>query len=248
MEVASKKEAFPISLLEQSSFFKNPTISMVNSIKKNRVGIIAEHKRKSPSKSVINDKILLPEVVKGYENGGASAISVLTDTAFFGGSLHDLLLARKNVSLPILRKEFIVDSYQIVEAKAYGADAILLIAASLSQKEISTLSKLAKELQLEVLVEIHCEEELEKALHPSVDMIGVNNRNLKTFEVSIENSIRLSEKIPSQFLKISESGINSSENIKQLLNHGFEAFLIGEHFMKTDHPGEALHTFLCELS
>ncbi|MEZ4777766.1 MAG: indole-3-glycerol phosphate synthase TrpC [Flavobacteriaceae bacterium] len=248
MEVASKKEAFPISLLEQSSFFKNPTISMVNSIKKNRVGIIAEHKRKSPSKSVINDKILLPEVVKGYENAGASAISVLTDTAFFGGSLDDLLLARKNVSLPILRKEFIVDSYQIVEAKAYGADAILLIAASLSQKEISTLSKLAKELQLEVLVEIHSEEELEKALHLSVDMIGVNNRNLKTFEVSIENSIRLSEKIPSQFLKISESGINSSENIKQLLNHGFEAFLIGEHFMKTDHPGEALHTFLCELS
>ena len=220
---------------------------MVSSLQKVPIGIIAEHKRKSPSKSIINDKTALPEVVKGYEIAGASAISVLTDTFFFGGSLDDLLLARKTVSLPILRKEFIVDPYQIFEAKAYGADAILLIAASLSKQEISAFSILAKELHLEVLVEIHGEEELEKALHPSVDMIGVNNRNLKTFEVSIENSIQLSEKIPPAFLKISESGINSPQNVKQLLAYGFEAFLIGTHFMKSAHPGNALQSFISEI-
>jgi indole-3-glycerol phosphate synthase len=248
LEVVSKKEVFPISLLEQSFYFQKETISLSKAIKNSVSGIIAEHKRKSPSKSVINDKILLPEVVKGYEMGGAAAISVLTDTKFFGGSLDDILLARKTVSLPILRKEFIVDPYQIFEAKAYGADAILLIAASLSNQEIKEFSALAKQLQLDVLVEIHNEQELEKSLHKTVDIIGVNNRNLKTFDVSIENSIRLSEKISSEFLKISESGINDIENVKELKKHGFEGFLIGEHFMKTENPGKALQNFIAQLS
>lgn len=247
LEVASKKAAFPISLLEQSTYFKKETISLVTSLKNASTGIIAEHKRKSPSKSVINDQILLPEVVKGYELAGAAGISVLTDTKFFGGSLDDLLLARKTVSSPILRKEFIIDPYQMFEAKAFGADAILLIAASLSKKEISGFSQLAKQLQLEVLVEIHNEEELEKSLQTTVDLIGVNNRNLKTFEVSIENSIQLAEKIPSEFVKISESGINHIENIKKLKKYGFEGFLIGEHFMKTDNPGKALKDFTAQL-
>ena len=179
---------------------------------------------------------------------GASGISILTDTQFFGGSLDDLLLARKTVSLPILRKEFIVEEYQIYEAKASGADAILLIAASLSKQEIRDFSILAKQLQLDVLVEIHNEAELEKSVHATVDIIGVNNRNLKTFEVSIENSIRLSEKIPSEFVKISESGINSVENVKELKKYGFEGFLIGEHFMKTENPGNALKDFISKLS
>lgn len=248
LEVVTKKEAFPISILEQSSYFHKETVSLAKAIKNSASGIIAEHKRKSPSKSVINDKILLPDVVQGYENAGAAGISVLTDTKFFGGSLDDLLLARKTVSLPILRKEFIVDKYQIFEAKAYGADAILLIAASLSNQEIKTFSALAKQLQLDVLVEIHNEAELDKSVHSTVDIIGVNNRNLKTFEVSIENSIRLSEKIPSDFVKISESGINDVGNVKELKKHGFEGFLIGEHFMKTENPGNALLNFISELS
>ena len=245
LEVASKKGVFPISLLEQSFYFQKEKISLAKAIKNSSTGIIAEHKRKSPSKSVINDKILLPEVVKGYELAGASGISILTDTQFFGGSLDDLLLARKTVSLPILRKEFIVEEY---EAKASGADAILLIAASLSKQEIRDFSILAKQLQLDVLVEIHNEAELEKSVHATVDIIGVNNRNLKTFEVSIENSIRLSEKIPSEFVKISESGINSVENVKELKKYGFEGFLIGEHFMKTENPGNALKDFISKLS
>lgn len=248
LEVVTKKKAFPISILEQSSYFHKETVSLAKAIKNSGSGIIAEHKRKSPSKSVINDKILLPDVVQGYENAGAAGISVLTDTKFFGGSLDDLLLARKTVSLPILRKEFIVDEYQIFEAKAYGADAILLIAASLSNQEIKAFSTLAKQLQLDVLVEIHNEAELDKSVHSTVDIIGVNNRNLKTFEVSIENSIRLSEKIPSDFVKISESGINDVGKVKELKKHGFEGFLIGEHFMKTENPGNALLNFISELS
>ena len=247
-EVASKKEAFPISMLEQATHFNRPIISLVKSLKNYPIGIIAEHKRKSPSKSVINDKIPLNEIVKGYETGGASAISVLTDSHFFGGSLDDLLLARQTTLLPILRKEFIIDPYQVYEAKAYGADAILLIAACLSKQEIADFSAIANALELEVLVEIHNEEELDKALHNTVNSIGVNNRNLKTFEVSIDNSIKLSEKIPSEFLKISESGIHSPNQLKQLVTHGFEGFLIGEHFMKTDNPGKALHNFLLKLS
>lgn len=244
IEVASKKEVLPISLLKQFTYFQKENISLAKAIKNSSLGIIAEHKRKSPSKSVINDKILLPEIVKGYELAAASGISVLTDTPFFGGSLDDLVLARKTVSLPILRKEFIVDEYQIFEAKAYGADAILLIAASLSKQEIRDFSILAKQLQLDVLVEIHNEEELEKSVHPTVDIMGVNNRNLKTFEVAIENSIRLSEKIPSEFIKISESGINSVDNVRELKKYGFKGFLIGEHFMKTENPGKALKEFI----
>ena len=246
-EVASKKQAFPVSLLKQSIYFKRPSVSMVSALKKAPVGIIAEHKRKSPSKSIINDTHLVPEVVEGYELCGASGISVLTDTKFFGGSMDDLLLARQTTSIPLLRKEFIVDPYQIYEAKAFGADVILLIAASLSKKEVSEFSKLAKAIDLEVLVEIHNEEELEKAIHPAVDMIGVNNRNLKTFEVSIDNSLQLSEKIPSQFLKISESGIHSSQVVKKLISNGFDGFLMGEHFMKTDNPGVALKNFISEI-
>lgn len=248
LEVASNKKAFPISLLEKSPFYESESASLVKSIKSHKIGIIAEHKRKSPSKSVINDSILLPQVIKGYETAGATAISVLTDTKFFGGSLQDLLLARAHTSIPILRKEFIIDSYQIVEAKANGADAILLIAASLSKEEIKAFSSLAKQLNLEVLVEIHNEDELDKSLHPTVDIIGVNNRNLKTFEVSIENSIQLSEKIPSDFVKISESGISGPKSVRKLINHDFEGFLIGEHFMKTENPGMALKTFISQLS
>jgi indole-3-glycerol phosphate synthase len=174
-------------------------------------------------------------------------MSVLTDTNYFGGSLDDLLLARAVASFPLLRKEFIIDPYQIIEAKAYGADAILLIAASLSSEELKDFSALAKSLNLDVLLEVHNLEELEKSMLPTVDLLGVNNRNLKTFEVSIEISKSLSGLIPKEFVKVSESGISATETIKELKEYGFDGFLIGETFMKTENPGLSAKLFIEEL-
>jgi len=247
-EVAIRKKAFPISVLEQSLLFDRDVNSMASALRSSKNGIIAEHKRRSPSKSVINDKVLLSEVVMGYENAAVAAISVLTDTKFFGGSLDDLLLARQCVSTPLLRKEFIVDAYQIFEAKAYGADAILLIAACLSEQQLIDYSALAKQLQLDVLLEVHNSEELKKSLHDTVDMLGVNNRNLKTFEVSIDISKELSASIPDQFVKVSESGISNVATINALKSFGFEGFLIGEQFMKDERPGESALHFIQQLS
>jgi len=246
-EVAAKKEAIPTRLLEKFPLFAKETKSLAEALRISTTGIIAEHKRRSPSKSVINEHVLLREVVSGYENAGAKGISVLTDSTFFGGSLDDLLVAEKTVSIPILRKEFIIDPYQIYEAKAYGADAILLIAACLSAEELKQFSFLAKSLKLDVLLEVHNSEELKKSLLPNVDMIGVNNRNLKNFDVSIEISKKLSEEIPSDFVKISESGISDVETIKDLRTYGFEGFLVGENFMKTEKPGETAKQFIERL-
>jgi indole-3-glycerol phosphate synthase len=210
-------------------------------------GIIAEHKRRSPSKAEINSSFSVEEVAKGYESAGVCGISVLTDAKYFGGSLDDLLLARAAVNVPLLRKEFVIDEYQILEAKAHGADAILLIAAVLSRKEIQNLSEFAQSLGLEVLLEVHNSAELEKAIMPSLDMIGVNNRNLKTFEVSLTTSKELASQIPNDFVKISESGISTAAAIKELQHYGFQGFLIGENFMKTDNPGAAAKQFLSNL-
>jgi len=247
-EVSARKKAFPITLLEQSPWYSRTCYSITDRLKNSKSGIIAEHKRRSPSKRVINDKTLLPTVVKGYEEAGVSAISVLTDTKFFGGSLDDLVLARTCVNIPLLRKEFIVDPYQIHEAKAYGADAILLIAACLTEIELKQYSALAKELGMDVLLEVHNSEELQKSLHPTVDLLGVNNRNLKTFEVSLETSKELSAQIPNDFIKVSESGISHVQAIKELKPYGFKGFLIGENFMKTDNPGESAKEFIAKLS
>ena len=246
-EVASKKAIFPISSLEKSSFFSRSKISLINNLKNGSSGIIAEHKRRSPSKSVINDTLNVVDVAKGYESAGVSGMSVLTDEAYFGGTLKDLLTARTSCSLPLLRKEFIIDEYQILEAKASGADLILLIAAILTKKEIKTFSEIAKSLSLEVLLEIHNEEELHKSIMPSLDMIGVNNRNLKTFEVSIDTSKKLSHLIPNDFVKISESGISNPETIKDLKQYGYQGFLIGETFMKTNDPGKSATEFIKKL-
>lgn len=174
-------------------------------------------------------------------------MSVLTDGKYFGGSLDDLLLARASVDIPLLRKEFVIDEYQILEAKAYGADVILLIAAILSKEEIKQLSEFAKSLNLDVLLEVHNLEELQKSIMPSLDMLGVNNRNLKTFEVSLETSKSLSEKIPEEFVKVSESGISNTSAINELKKYGYQGFLIGENFMKTDNPGENAKIFIEEL-
>lgn len=245
-EVALKKQLIPSRQLEQSVLFERETQSLAKALREGS-GIIAEHKRRSPSKSVINHSLSVQDVALGYEMAGASGMSVLTDGKYFGGSLDDLLLARAATKFPLLRKEFIVDEYQILEAKAHGADAILLIAASLTKKEIEVFSAFAKALHLEVLCESHNKEELLKSIVPSVDMLGINNRNLKTFEVSIQISKDLVTLIPNDFVKVSESGISSVEAIKELQPYGFEGFLIGENFMKTDDPGESAKTFIEQL-
>ncbi len=246
-EVILKKSIIPISQLEASVFFEKNTISLSQNLQHSNSGIIAEHKRRSPSKAEINYNFTVEEVVKGYEDAGACGISVLTDGKYFGGSLDDLLLARATVKLPLLRKEFIVDEYQILEAKAHGADLILLIAAVLTREEIKYLSAFAKNLGLEVLLEVHNLEELEKSIMPTLDMIGVNNRNLKTFEVSLDFSKELANKIPNDFVKVSESGISSIEAIHELKPYGYKGFLIGENFMKTENAGEAAKEFISKL-
>lgn len=246
-EVALKKIVISINQLENSGLFNSKTNSLSKSILNSPFGIIAEHKRKSPSKAIINDRLSVEEVVKSYENAGASGLSILTDSLYFGGSLEDLVLASAAVTTPLLRKEFIIDEYQILEAKANGADAILLIAAVLTREEIKSLSEFAQSIALEVLLEVHNEEELEKSIMPSLDMIGVNNRNLKTFDVELQTSIDLITKIPDEFVAISESGLTSTETIQQLRSHGFKGFLIGENFMKTDNPGESLAAFITTL-
>ena len=246
-EVALKKSLIPMEQLEASVLFNSRTKSLSKMLQNSASGIIAEHKRRSPSKQTINNSFSVEEVVLGYQNAGVCGISVLTDGKYFGGSLDDLLLAKASVAVPLLRKEFIIDEYQILEAKAFGADAILLIAAVLDQKQIKKLSEFAQSLALEVLLEVHNLEELEKSIMPSIDMIGVNNRNLKTFEVSLENSINLASHIPDEFVKVSESGINDVSSIKTLQGFGYNGFLIGEHLMKTENAGESCKSFISEL-
>jgi len=245
-EVDAKQSLFPIEFLQKSPLFLRKPASLSKRIKSGS-GIISEFKRRSPSKQVINHTSSVIDVVMGYEKAGVSGISVLGDTKYFGGGLDDLIQTRNAVDIPILRKEFIIDPYQLYEAKAYGADAILLIAAILSKREINDFSKLAHQLNLEVLLEIHNEEELKKSDLSFVDMVGVNNRNLKTFEVSLDTSKTLSKLIPENKIKISESGISTVEAIKELKQYGFQGFLIGENFMKTDNPGNAAIKFLRKL-
>lgn len=247
-EVALKKSIIPVSQLEQSALFGQSKRSVVENMNASKYGIIAEHKRRSPSKSVINQSFTVEEVTQGYEKAGVAGISVLTDGKYFGGSLDDLLLARASVNTPLLRKEFVIDEYQLLEAKANGADFILLIAAILTRDEIKHLSEFAHSIDLEVLLEVHDEEELQKSIMPSLDLIGVNNRNLKTFDVSLETSKSLAEKIPNEFIKVSESGISSVAAIKELEPYGYKGFLIGENFMKTDNAGLSCQEFISELN
>ncbi len=248
IEVKLRKKIVPISQLEQSELFKRDTFSLVKKLKESNTGIIAEHKRRSPSKSVINQSLNVFDVAKGYENAGVCGMSVLTDSKYFGGSLDDLIIARSACKLPLLRKEFIIDEYQLLEAKSYGADIILLIAAILNKEEIKQFSEFAKSIGLEVLLEVHNKEELQRSMMPSIDMLGVNNRNLKTFEVSLEMSKILATQIPDDFVKVSESGISSVNAIKELQPYGYKGFLIGENFMKTDNPSESAKQFIKELN
>jgi indole-3-glycerol phosphate synthase len=233
--------------LENSRFFKREVISLSESLcDKSKTGIIAEFKRKSPSKGIINSSSLVEEVTSGYFREGASGISILTDTQFFGGSNNDLLIAREKSHFPILRKDFIINEYQVIESKSIGSDAILLIAAVLGKKEITNLARLAQSLGMEVLLEIHNPDELDK-VNQYINILGVNNRNLKTFEVNTDISEKIADKIPSLYLKISESGISSPQVIKKLRVIGYNGFLIGEKFMCTPDPVKAFSEFVKDL-
>jgi indole-3-glycerol phosphate synthase len=248
-EVSLKKANTDLKNLENSIFFNRTCYSLKKAIQaEGSTGIISEFKRKSPSKGVFNANADAQIVTQGYRLAGACALSVLTDTNFFMGYDQDLIQARQVNNIPILRKDFTIDEFQILEAKSIGADAILLIAAVLDKNEIKTLAEFAHSLGLEVLCEVHELEELQKALQPCIDCIGVNNRSLKTFEVSLEASKQLSTKIPDDFIKISESGISQPESILELRNFGFQGFLIGETFMKTPNPASSLADFVKKLA
>ena len=248
-EVARQKKHTSTGQLEKYPLFKRNCNSLKASLlRENSSGIIAEFKQKSPSKGEINFGVKVEDVTRQYVEAGAAGLSVLTDFQYFEGTLANLSKAReRNPDIPILRKDFMIDSYQVTEAKAYGADVILLIAACLDKKQAEALAKEAKYLGMEVLMEIHDVAEAEK-INDYVDIVGVNNRNLKTFEVNVETSVKLAEHIPSRFLKISESGISKAETIRYLKDKGFRGFLIGETFMKTGNPGEALNKLIAELS
>ena len=247
VEIARAKEKVSFEELMKGQYFERKTNSLKQSLlAENSTGIIAEYKRKSPSKGEINVGAGIAETTQGYTEAGAAGISVLTDTVFFGGFKEDLLIARdKNPNTPLLRKDFMVDEYQIYEAKAWGADVILLIAANLETEEIANLSKKAHELGLEVLLEVHDKEEIDKSPMENVDIVGVNNRNLKNFaENNVNASLELFDFIPNDKVKISESCISHPDTVKQLRKVGYKGFLMGENFMKTEDPAKALNEFV----
>lgn len=247
-EVEQLKKVTPEQVLQEGKYFHRKGLSLKNRLLESRLpGIIAEFKQKSPSKGEINYAVKVDTVTRGYTEAGAAGLSVLTDFEYFGGTMTNLIRAREaNPDTPILRKDFMIDPYQLTEAKAMGADVILLIAACLSAGEIHSMAEQAKALGMEVLLEIHGAEELDK-ISPAVDMVGVNNRNLKTFEVSVETSRALAARIPDQFVKISESGLSSADTIQNLFKEGYKGFLIGETFMKTTDPAAACRELINRL-
>ncbi len=246
-ELLYRKERFSFAQLESRPLFHAPRISARDSIlDATKTGVIAEFKRKSPSKGVLNDSISVEDVVKGYESSGASVVSVLTDESFFGGSDDELQRARQCISLPILRKDFIIDEYQIIEARSIGADLILLIAAILEPPRLQHLARFAQSLGLQVLMEVHSKEELVANLHPEIDLFGINNRNLKNFHVDLATSYQLVSEIPSDAIKISESGLSNVDDLVALNESGFHGFLIGERFMTSASPANEAEKFLVE--
>lgn len=241
-EVAFAKKTISVQELKDAELFGRKTFSLKESVK-NRNGIIAEFKRKSPSKGIINDQVSPLEVVSKYEEFGASGISILTDADFFGGSSKDIINVRDSINIPILRKDFMVDEYQFHEAKALGADVILLIVDCLTPSQVNEFTALAHSLQLEVLLEIHTEEELQH-FNTDIDLVGINNRNLKDFKVDLQHSVNLKNLLPKGTLSVAESGIYSVEDFAFLKEKGFDAFLMGEYFMKNENPGKAFEEFV----
>ncbi|MDO8366401.1 MAG: indole-3-glycerol phosphate synthase TrpC [Saprospiraceae bacterium] len=236
-ETEERKSLYPTKLLERSIYFETPIVSLKKYLSRtDKSGIIAEFKRKSPSKGMINAYASVEEVTIAYMQAGASALSVLTDEAFFGGTSKDLITARQFNFCPILRKDFVLDEYQILESKSIGADAVLLIAACLTKNEVKTLTGFAHSLGLEVLLELHDESEIGHIPGENV-LVGINNRNLQTMQTDVETSFRMIGRLPSGMVKVSESGISNAEKIGELRAAGFQGFLIGEYFMQSSDPG-----------
>jgi indole-3-glycerol phosphate synthase len=247
-EVEERKSLFPVKFLERSLFFESTPVSLKKYVtREDKEGIIAEIKRKSPSKGPINPYISVERTSIGYMQAGASALSVLTDEVFFGGSSEDLRVARKFNFCPILRKDFIIDEYQILEAKSIGADAILFIAAVLNTSRLKSFTEVAHNLGMEVLLEVHDQNELEGNLDIDVDLLGVNNRNLKTFDVDVNISKELAKLIPSSRVSISESGLGDVPTILELRKYGYKGFLIGEQFMRQSRPEDACKEFIDQI-
>lgn len=244
-EVSERRELYPPKLLEKSVFFESPTVSLVQYLqRKDKMGVIAEIKRRSPSRGVLNPHVSIEKLSVGYMQAGASALSVLTDGSYFGGSSDDLRTARKFNFCPILRKDFTVDEYQVIEAKSIGADAILLIAAAVSPEKVQALARLAKSLSLEVILEVHSEAELASHLCDEVHVVGVNNRDLQTFVVNLETSERIKPLIPNDKISVAESGISDAETISRLKKIGYHGFLIGEAFMRHSCPEDACRALI----
>ena len=247
-EVAILKTQLSIDELKTQALFNRTCYSAKAAIlNEKKSGIISEFKRQSPKKGPINADANIKKVLESYQEANVSVVSVLTDEIFFGAHDDDFQNARKYLNIPLLRKDFLIDPYQVYQSKAMGSDLILLIAAILTPQEVESMSKIAKDLGLEILLEIHNEEELDR-INPLVDLVGINNRNLKDFSVDLNHSIKLSEQIPNTFVKVAESGIKGEKDIRFLRSNGFQAFLIGEYFMKHDNPGEVCSELTHKLS
>ena len=246
-EVAQRKATLTIEALTLTDGFARKCMSLKKRLLTSDSGIISEFKRKSPSLGWIHEHADVCSVTAGYSDAGASGISILTDLPYFGGTPEDLIVARERITCPVLRKDFTIDEYQLYEAKSMGADVILLIAAALTPKQNRALARKAKEHGLDVLLEVHNRQELDHA-NEFVDMLGVNNRNLKTFEVSTQVSFDLASLIPDQFVKVSESGISNVETVRELREAGYNGFLMGENFMKYENPPLALKEFIQKLT
>lgn len=244
-EIEAAKARISLQQLKAGLYFDRPCLSLAKSLNE-RAGIIAEFKRKSPSKGVIRQPASVMEITRSYALHGASACSILTDHAFFAGSLQDILDARPGLDIPVLRKEFILDPYQVYEAKSAGADLILLIAECLSGDQIRDLNRLAHDLGMEVLLEMHDESELDKWI-PGIDLLGINNRDLKTFHTGIEKSLEMAAGLPTEPVWVSESGLKGTEELLELSAVGYRGFLIGETFMKAGDPGTLCGAFVNSL-
>ncbi|MBL1459279.1 MAG: indole-3-glycerol phosphate synthase TrpC [Methylophaga sp.] len=243
-EIAERSKRLPINLLQQLAENAEPVRGFVEAIERKlaagQSAVIAEVKKASPSKGVLREDFRPAEIALSYENGGAACLSVLTDQDFFQGHEDYLKQARTACQLPVIRKDFIIDPYQVFEARAIGADCILLIVAALDDDQLEQLSQLAIQLDMDVLVEVHNEEELHRALVLNLPLIGINNRDLHTFETSLETTIKLLNFIPDETIVITESGILGKEDVTFMREHGVNGFLVGEAFMRADKPGEAL--------
>ncbi len=242
-----KRETDLQTLYRQAETPRTTRHSLREALRSSSTGIISEFKRRSPSKGWINRDADVQSVVRAYQQAGATALSILTDTPYFGGTDDDLRAARQACSLPILRKDFTIDEFQLVESRALGADAVLLIAAALTREQCRRFAEIAHQLELEVLLEIHDQSELDY-YSEYVDVLGVNNRNLGSFHTDVANSFRLIEQMPQETTPISESGISNPDTVKELRAIGFKGFLIGENFMKTEAPGDSLKSFINALN